>query len=111
MIVQEQLGKPQQLTGAPLLQSSSNLSVLGNHFAQAPTVRGEANAMMVEAYRKLVGTAQPAFKLALVKYRHFTSEDKEQRIAASLAAVNAAQPTELTPAQWKEILEEIEEED
>jgi flavorubredoxin len=110
MIVQEQLGKPQQLTGAPLLQSSSSLSVLGNQFAQAPTVRGEANAM-VEAYRKLVSTAQPAFRLALVKQRKFTSEGRVERIAASLAAVNAAQPTELTPAQWKEIVEEIDEED
>jgi|SRR5271165_2486455 len=108
MNLQEQLGKPQQLMDAPLPQFSSNLSVLGNKLAQAPAAQGETDAF-VEAYHKLAGAAQPAFKLAFLKQRKFTPEGRAQRIAASLAAVNSAQPTELTHAQWKEIVEEIEE--
>jgi hypothetical protein len=110
MNLQEQLGKPQQLMDAPLPHFASNLSVLGNKFAQAPAAQGETDDF-VEAYHKLVGAAQPAFKLAFLKQRKFAAEGREQRIAGSLAAVDAAQPTELTQAQWKEIVEEIEEED
>jgi len=110
MNLQEQLGMPQQLMNVPLPQFSFNLSVLGNKFAQAPAAQGETDDL-VEAYHKLVGAAQPAFKLQFLKQRKFTAEGRERRIAASLAAVNAAQPTELTLAQWKEIVEEIEEGD
>ena len=62
-------------------------------------------------YRRLLASAQPDFKLALLKRQKFTPEGRERRIAASLAAMNAPQPTELTLAQWKEIVEEIEDED
>jgi hypothetical protein len=110
MNLQEQLGKPQQLMNPTLPQYSANLGVLGNEFAQAPTSLGETDAL-VETYHKLVAAAQPAFKLASLKLRKFIAEGREHRIAASLAAVNASQPTNLTQAQWKEIVEEIEEED
>ena len=48
-------------------------------------------------------------KLDLLKRKRFTPEGKPERVAASLDALNAAQPTELTPAEWQEILEETEE--
>jgi len=65
----------------------------------------------METYHTLLSSAQPAFKLAILKGQKFTPEGRQQRIAASLAALNAPQPTDLTLAQWKEIVEEVEDED
>jgi hypothetical protein len=59
----------------------------------------------------LLASTQPAFKLALLKRQKFPLDGRQQRIAASLAALNAPQPTSLTLAQWKEIVEEIEDEE
>ena len=42
--------------------------------------------------------------LALLKGREFTSEGWRARINASLAALDAPQPTELSVTQWKVIL-------
>lgn len=44
--------------------------------------------------------------LALLKGRKFTPEGRRARINASLAALDAPQPTELSIAQWKAILAE-----
>jgi len=44
----------------------------------------------------------------LLKRQRFTPEGEQSRIAASLAALNATQPTDLTLTEWKEIVEEIE---
>jgi len=53
----------------------------------------------------------PTARLALLKQHTFTAEGRRDRIAASLAAVNGSQPTQLSASQWKDILEEIEDED
>jgi hypothetical protein len=55
-------------------------------------------------------STQPARKLALVKAQAFTEQGREQRIARSLAALHAPQPTNLPSAKWKEIVEEIDDE-
>ncbi len=113
MILQEQLGKPQQLhsfVDLPPWHVPINVGLLGNSLSQAPTTLLIADSI-VDAYRRLLGASQPTFKLALLKQLKFAPEGKEQRIASSLAALNAAQPTELSLAQWKEIVEEIEDDE
>jgi len=62
-------------------------------------------------YRNLIASAQPGFKLTLLKRLKFKVDGRQERIAASLAAVNAPQPTDLTLAQWREIAEEVEDEE
>ncbi len=87
-----------------------NASSLGNKSMQIPTNLA-GSITLGDAFRAMLIPAQPAAKLALLKGRKFTPEGRQQRIEASLAALNADQPTELTLAQWKELLEEIEDED
>lgn len=55
-------------------------------------------------------SAQATPKLLLLKRQKFSPAGREQRIAASLAALNAPQPIDLTLAEWKEIAEEVEDE-
>jgi hypothetical protein len=113
MNVQEQLSKPQGMqTPADILQTQSylNVGLLGNQYAQAPSTWGEADTLS-ETYRRLVTAAQPAFRLAVLKHQKFTPQGKQERIAASLAALNAPQPTELSLAQWKDVMEEIEDDE
>ncbi len=110
MILQQQLGSIQQApkgTMVSVLPGSADVGLLGNQFGQAPSLRTLADTL-VDAYQRLHSASQPAFKLAFIKRQKFTPEGREQRIAASLAALNAAQPTELSLAEWKEIVEEIE---
>ncbi len=83
---------------------------LGNEAIQVPTRMMEADTF-IATYRRLLAWAQPTVKLALLKRQKFTAEGRSQRIASSLAAVYGPQPTRLTVAQWKEIVEEVEEED
>jgi len=113
MMLQEQLVYPQlppvlqhMPSGATFLRNG----LLGNESIQVPTRIMEADSL-IAAYRKLLARAQPAVKLALLKRQRFTPEGRSHRIASSLAAINGPQPTRLTVAQWKEIVEEVEEED
>lgn len=50
-------------------------------------------------------------KLASLKRQKFQKAGKQARIEASLAALNSPQPISLTPAQWKALIEETENED
>jgi hypothetical protein len=112
MNVQEQLSKPQQShipAGILQVQPYFNVGLLANKYAQAPSSWGEDT--LLKTYQRLVNEAQPAFKLAVLKQQKFTPQGKQERIAVSLAAVNAPQPTELSLAQWKGVIEEIEDED
>jgi hypothetical protein len=61
--------------------------------------------------RERLATAHPKSKLAVLKRSKFTPEGRERRIEASLAALEAPQPTVLTREQWQEIVEEIEDEE
>lgn len=55
--------------------------------------------------------AESTFKLVMLKRQRFSLGGREQRVATSLAAVNAAQPTDLRLAEWKEIVESIEDDE
>jgi hypothetical protein len=92
MIQQQQLGDARQLH-RPVeflgLQIPANDSVLGNKLSQAPAAQAVAESL-VDLYRKLFSAPQPALRLALLKQEKFTPEGKEQRMATSLAALNAA---------------------
>jgi hypothetical protein len=109
--VQDQFSAPQHPKIVTGFQppSSLNIGLLGNNAAQYPTHLGEAESF-VEIYRRLVSSTVPAFKLMLLRQQQFAPEGRQERIATSLAALNRPQPTQLTVAQWKEILEEIEDE-
>jgi len=89
-------------------QTNPNAGLLGNKSIQAFTTIyiGVSGAL-----HRFLTQAQPGAKLALLKRSKFTPEGRQERIAASLAALNAPQPTNLTLTQWKEILEEVEDED
>jgi hypothetical protein len=113
MNIQEQLSKPQRLqipAYVPQIQSYFDVGLLGNKYAQAPSSWGEADTLP-ETYRRMVSAAQPAFKLGALKQQKFTPHGKQERIAASLAALDDPQPTELSLAQWKEVIEEIEDDE
>ena len=88
--------------------------LLGNQSAQTPrrTLEFEEDKLWLwTILNRQVGTSRPDSKFAILKRRTFTPEGREQRIAASLAALEAPQPTVLTREQWKEIVEEVEDED
>src|SRR5262249_47152845 len=91
------------------LQVHSNLSLLGNEYIQAPPKIPDTTRFFTIFYT-LIPSAQPTLKLELLKRQKFTPEKREQRIRDSLAALNAPQPTTLTLAQWKEIVDEVEDE-
>lgn len=115
MILQQQLGDSQQLlVGEPFLSVGRvpipDLSLLGNQSGQSPSFAGVA-ASLVDIYYRILIASKPAFKLALIKQQKFTPEGKDSRIAASLAALNAAQPTQLSLAEWQQILEEAEDDE
>jgi hypothetical protein len=111
MIAEHQLGTSQQaVTHEAWKAGAVDDGLLGNQSAQAPPRQFIAEKL-IDAYHRIFVIYQPAFKLALLKQLKFTAEGKRVRIAASLEALNASQPIELSLAEWKEIVEEPEEED
>jgi hypothetical protein len=86
---------------------------LGKHAPQVPTTTkpGEYELVLVTAFRKWLVTAGPQSKLEVLKKHTFAPEGRANRIAASLAALNAPQPTVLTKAEWREIIEEVEDDE
>lgn len=84
--------------------------------AQAPTLTNnpelaEEEVSLPEFLRKRFVNAQPNSRLAILKRHKFTSEGREQRVRASLDALNAPQPITLELEQWKEVVAEAEEDD
>lgn len=113
MMLQGQLDQsqlPPLLNGLPVSYEIVNTGLLGNDAIQKPS-KITALEDLWAAYWRPFPSAQPVLKLALLKGQKFTPEGRPGRIAASLAALNAPQPTDLTLAQWKEIVEEVEDED
>jgi hypothetical protein len=113
MMAQGHLGQEHQwpLLGTFTEQSRSvSMGMLNNIWVQVP-VRLSDSDMVVAAYQNLIAAVQPGFKLALLKRQKFTASERERRIARSLEALNAEQPIDLPLAIWKEIVEEIEDED
>lgn len=112
MIPQQQLEGSQQFLADEAFLSAgrapaAQLGLLGNQLAQSPSFEGVA-ASLVDIFCRMRTAFEPAFKLALIKQQKFTPEGKDSRVAASLAALNAAQPTKLSLAEWQQVLEEAE---
>lgn len=108
MILQEQLGNSQQpsVGEAFPLSGLADVGLLGNLRGQKPSSQAPGVPLLYLYWNTL--SSEPGVKLARLKQQKFTLEGKAQRVAASLAALYAPQPIELAPAQWKEIVEEIE---
>jgi hypothetical protein len=86
-----------------------NTGLLGNAFIQARASRPSVDGV-IEMYARLLSGAR-VYRLTVLKRQKFTPEGRQARIQASLSALYAPQPTKLTLAQWKSILEEDEDED
>ena len=113
MMPQGQLGQPQQPsmlaeTATPAW-ARTNVGLLGNDAIQSPAWIADLNGLSAD-YRRILVSALPAFKLAALKRQKFSPDGRQARTAASLAALNAPQPTDLSLAQWKQVVEEIEDE-
>lgn len=112
MILQGQLGQghmpPHVLMPPPA--SMINAPLLGNASVQKRSQVPNLETWM-EMYRTLLNGALPSVKLAILKRQKFKESSRQARIEASLAALNAPQPTELTLEQWKAVLAEEEEEE
>lgn len=88
--------------------------LLGNQSTQVPTATQdfrEDELWLWAMLNKQFGAAHPDSKLTILKRQRFTPERRELRIATSLAVLDTPQPTILTRDQWKEIVEEVEDED
>jgi hypothetical protein len=106
--------QPSVLLDAPLPTLAHFSGLLGNQRAQGPTATTEfelADLWLLTMLQERLATARPESKLAVLKRNKFTPEGRERRIEASLAALESPQPTALTREEWKEIVEEIEDED
>ena len=92
--------------------STTQFSLLDNQSIQeGRTERRDFGQEIDWFLMRTFAAGRPQAKLAFLKSQHFRPEGREQRIRASLAALDAPQPTQLTVQQWKEVVEEIEEED
>jgi hypothetical protein len=116
MTPQEQLAQSNQgqlsfVPPFPLMsQGAETAFLLGNTFIQTPRPALTVDAVMA-MYRTLVSGASPSVRLDILKRDRFTLAGRRARVDASLAALNGPQPTVLTVGQWKELIEEIEEDD
>jgi len=89
----------------PDLEALVREGIAAGRFRSAEDAVREALSIWVS------GGVQPVLKLSLLKRQKFTQEGRQARIAASLAALHASQPTDLPMDEWKAIVEEIEDED
>jgi hypothetical protein len=105
------LQSPPSFENLMLATSDMRTGLLGNAYAQVVHLFPFDVDSVLKSYGKLLGGMPPSFKLAMLKRQKFTPEGQRARIEKSLAALNAAQPTDLTLAQWKSLLEEVEDED
>jgi hypothetical protein len=112
-MIQGQLGQSSQLPFPGDTSGSEfrvNAGLLGNEATQFPSANQILGVNWL-TYLPPLTSPQPAFKLALLKGQTFTAEGRESRILASLEAINSPQPISLSLAEWKEIVEEVEDED
>jgi hypothetical protein len=113
MMLQGQLGESSQVPSIlemPETFARRDFGLLGNESIQFLQVTPELGGLQAANRRSRV-LIRPAFKLAMLKSQIFAPNSRQRRVAESLAAVNAPQPTNLSLAQWKDIVEEIEDED
>jgi hypothetical protein len=106
--------RPSLLPDATRPSLAQYSGLLGNQHLQAPTPVAEFETTVVWQLwllNKGFATANPTSKLAALKSQHFTAEGRDERIKRSLAALAEPQTIDLTLQQWKEIVEEVEDED
>lgn len=100
-----------QAVPAILLPTGANTNLLGNADIQIIHSSSPEGENFPEGFWIFFSAHRPHSRLAVIKKETFTHEGRAERVRQSLAALNAPQPTELPIAQWKAILEEIEDED
>jgi hypothetical protein len=106
--------QPSVLWDTPMPSLANYSGFLGNQRTQTPAMIAEFREdeqWLWAMLNKQFGAARSDSKLAILKRRKFTPEGREHRIAASLAALESPQLTVLTREEWKEIVEEVEDED
>ncbi len=106
--------QPTVVMDVPMPNSDYYSGLLGNQRTQAPAIMVESKEeelWLRVTLNKQFGNTHPDSKLAMLKRQKFTSEGRENRVAASLNALDAPQPTVLTREQWKELVEELEDDD
>ncbi len=106
--------QPSVLSDAPMPSLAHYSGLLGNQRTQAPTAAaefGEDELWLWTMLSRQFGAARPDSKLAILKRQKFTAEGRERRIAVSIAALESSQPTVLTREQWREIVEEVEDDE
>lgn len=87
--------------------------LLGNDRAQLPRreYRTLGSPNLGATHESLSREFEPADRLNVLKKQRFTPEDKESRVARSLAALYQAVSIRLKPNQWRHIAEDIDVED
>jgi hypothetical protein len=106
--------RPSVLVGASIPSLAHYSGLLANQRTQTPTAAvefGEDELWLWATLNKQFSASHPDTRLAILKRQKFAPEGRERRIAASMAALEAPQPTALTTEQWKEIVEEVEDDE
>lgn len=99
-------------TVLPLPSSVTQFSLLNNQHIQVGHAEGSDFGRAIDDFLlRAVAIGRHQSMLAFLKSEHFKAEGREQRIRASLAALDAPQPIQLTLQQWIEVAREIEDED
>lgn len=112
----EQLGQSQNQSPSLRVEDwfpiALPIGLLDNEQAQGRPGQGKSGmSLVLTQYAHQVGTRLRDSKLAMLKRKVFTPERREERIRASLAALNSPQLINLTLAQWKTVAEEMEDDD
>ena len=88
------------------LTNGGNLANSGSQMSLASKQRFPFDAsLLFESFSKGVHLAASSSKLSDLKRKAFPESGRMERIAKSLAAVNAVQPTQLSSSEWKLIVE------
>jgi hypothetical protein len=108
--------QPSLVLDTALRAFAEQSGLLGNRRVQSPALTNspefaEDEVWLLDFLRKRFVSAQSTSRLAILKRHKFTAEGREQRIRASLDALNAPQPITLKLEQWKEVVAEAEEDD
>ena len=105
---------PSLVLDAPIPRHAYHSGFLGDRHAQTPTATTESDIddlWLLVALTARFAAVGPEPRLAVLKRHKFAPEGREHRIKVSLDALEGDQPIILTRDQWKEIVEEVEDED
>lgn len=117
MTIQGQLAQSAQAQERPIWQfamipsaPNADLMLLANTSIQTRVPPSDVDAV-IEMHVTLFSGMHSPVKLGILKRQRFKEAGRHARIETSLKALNSPQPIELTLAEWKAIVEEIEDED